>query len=217
VTVDEIIDYVRNIHNEASAQTPFWTDRELYALITVKCNQVLGQIGLIEGTDTSISTVAGTYAYDIPDGYTRLRRLWYDGRPLKYVGFRPFESRRPTGVATNGLPREFTIWDDQILLSPPPSEVKTLTIYGEKMQATITNGVTEPSIPKVFHSCLCDGVLAEMYAKDENQAFAQMYEERWVKLHIPAMKEYVKRRRRRGMPSVVVDTDSALETEFGVI
>lgn len=217
MTVDEIIEYVRNIHNEANAQTPFWTDRELYLLITVKCNQVAGYIGLIEGTDTSTTTVAGTEGYNIPSTYARVRRVWYDGRPLKYIGFRPYESRRPTGVATNGLPREFTLWAGQILLSPPPDDAKTLTIYGEKLQSMITDGGQSPDIPSVFHAALCDGIIAEMFAKDENSGMAQMYEQRWTQLHIPQMKEYAKRRGRRGMPSVITDADSVLETEFGVI
>lgn len=218
MTVDEIIDYVRNIHNESNAQTKFWSDDELYSLIEVKSNQINTMVpGLIQGSDTSTTTVASTAEYTIPTGFIEVHRVWYDGRPLKYVGFRPFESRRPTGVATSGLPREFMIWNDQIILSPPPSEAKTLTFWGTKIQATITSGATTPSIPVVFHSCLCDGVVAEMYAKDENLAFANTYEQRLVQLYIPAMKEYVKRHRRRGMPSVVVDTDSALETEFGVI
>lgn len=217
MTVDEIIKYVKNIHNEANAQTPFWTDRELYLIITVKCNQIVGYVGLIEGTDTSTTTVAGTEAYDIPVDFTRIRRVLYDGRPLKYVGFRQYESRRPTGTATNGLPREFTLWGGQILLSPPPDDAKTVTVYGEKLQSTITNGGVVPSIPKVFHAALCDGIIAEMFAKDENAALANMYEQRWVQLHIPQMKEYARKRGRRGLPSVVIDADSVLETEFGVI
>lgn len=216
MTVTEILTYVRRLHNEENAQTPNWSDQELYALITNKANEMLGTIGMIEGKTTT-STVIAQADYDYPENFIRIRRLWYAGQALKYLSFRQFEARQVTGTAPSGTPREFMLWNNVITLIPTPSAVATLTIFGEKMQGSITDAATVLRIPSVFHPAICDAVISEMYMKDENIQFAKMYQDKWLQVHIPAMKEFAKRRRRRGLPSVVTDADSVMETEFGII
>jgi len=217
MTVTDVLNYVRRHHNEENAQTPNWSDAELYQLIEAKCNEVISVIGLIEGKDTSTTTVNGTSDYAYPTNFVRIRRVWFDGLPLKYVGFRQYESRRPTGVATTGTPREFLLWNNTISLIPTPSSAVTLTIFGEKKQSAITDATGTIDIPALFHHAICDALISEMYMKDENSGAARFYQDKWLNVHIPAMKEYVKRRRRRGLPGTVIDTDSVQETEFGVI
>lgn len=216
MTVTQVLDYIKNIHNEANAATPNWSDQELYALIEAKCNQILTVIGLVEGKTTS-ATVIGTADYAFPTDFIRIRRVWYNGQPLKYITFRQYEARQPSGVAPSGQPREFLIWNNNITVTPTPDAIGTLTFFGEKQQSAITNGSDTIDIPSVFHPALCDGVISDMFVKDENPNLASIYEQRWVGIHIPSMREFVKRRRRRGMPSVVIDSDSSMETEYGVI
>lgn len=216
MTADDIITYVKNMMNEASASTSNWSNPELYQIIENKCNEAITTIGLIEGRDTGV-TVISQADYPFPADYVRLRRLWYNGQPLKYLPFRMFESRRPTGTTNTGTPREYGIWQDIITLLPTPNAVGTLTYFGEKMQSTISSTNTTIRIPSLFHHAICDGVLGEMYPKDLNAGFANFYLSKWQNIHIPAMREYAKRRQRRGLSSTVTDADSALETELGVI
>lgn len=218
MTVTEVLDYVRRFHNEQNAQTPFWSDLELYGLMQAKSNEVLSVIGLVEGKDTSTTTTASTSDYAFPTNFIKIRRLWVDGIPLKYLNFRQYEARAPQGIAPEGTPREFTMWNDTITLIPTPStSALVITVFGEKQQSAITGSSSTLDIPSVFHPALCDAILSEMFAKDLNIGLAQFYQNKWLQFHIPNMRQFAKRRRRRGLPSVVIDADSAIETEFGTI
>lgn len=218
MTVQEVINYVRRMHNEASAQTPNWTDAELFALMEAKCNEVVSIIGLIEAKDTSLTSTSGTADYAYPTNVIKIRRVLYDGIPLKYLNFRQFEARVPQGTAPSGTPREFMLWNNTITLVPTPSvSSDTITLYAEKKQSAITSVASTIDIPAVFHGALCDAVLSEMWAKDLNAGMAQIYQNKWLQFHIPNMKQFAKRKRRRGLPSTVIDADSVVETENGVI
>lgn len=218
MTVTEALNYVRRMHNELNAQTPFWSDAELYALMEAKANEVCSFIGLIEAKDTSLTSTASTADYAYPSNVIGIRRVWYNGIPLKYLNLRLFEQRFPQGVAPSGTPREFTVWNNTITLIPTPSESSIqITLFVEKKQSAITSASSTIDIPEVFHPALCDAVLSEMFAKDLNAGMSQMYQNKWLQFHIPNMRRFAKRKRRRGLPAVVVDADSVSETEFGVI
>lgn len=218
MTITQALTYVKNMFNEASAITPNWNDAELYALFENKANAVLSYVGLIEAKDnTSLVSVISQADYSFPSNFIRIRRVWYKNVPLKYVGFREFESRLPTGVAPTGTPREMRLWNNVITMVPTPNVAgDQITIFGEKMQSSITSSASTLDVNPVFHQALCDGVLMEMYAKDLQSPFYDRYKKTWEDFHIPAMKEFAKRRQRRGLPSRVIDADSVLETELGI-
>src|SRR3954468_23833199 len=112
MTITEAITYVRNLHNELNAETPFWSDAELYKLFEAKSNEVLTTIGLIEARDQSMVTTASTSDYAYPTNFVRIRRIRVNGIGIKYLNFRQFEARQPQGVAPSGTPREFTLWNN---------------------------------------------------------------------------------------------------------
>lgn len=217
MTITQALNYVKNMFNEGSASTSNWSDSELYQLFENKVNAVLPILGLIQSKDTSLTSISGTADYTFPTNFLIIRRVWYAGVPLKYLGFREFESRMPTGIAPSGTPREFRIWNNTISMIPTPSNTgDQITIFGEKQQSSISSASSTLDIPAVFHPAICDGVLAEMYAKDLQSPFFDRYQRRWDEFHIPAMREFAKRRQRVGLPSRVVDADSVLETELGI-
>lgn len=217
MTLDEAITYVKRLHNEDGATQPNWSDDELFQLFYAKSQEACALIGLIEGIATT-SSVAGTEAYDYPTYFIRLRRVRYNGQALKYVPFRNYEARASSGTAPSGTPREWTAWNNRIYLRPTPdTSSDTIQIYGEKEQSVITDATGTLDIPSVFHHALCDAVLAEMFAKDVNQGMASFYSNKWLNFHIPAMKEFAKRRRRVAGPITVADAESNLETDWGVI
>lgn len=215
MTVTEMTDYVRRIHNAESDTN--WSDAELYSLIQAKCNDVLSTIGLIQAIDTSITTVTDTSTYDYPSNVIRIRRLHYDGRPCKLISFREYEVRVPSGVAATGTSSEYILWGDQIILYPTPSEAVTLTLYCEKQQSAITDANSTIDIPEVFHSAVADAVIAMMFDKDLNNTFSSKYEQKWLNYHIPNMRKYSQMRRHTGGPLRVSDAESSLETDSGVI
>jgi len=215
MTVTEMTDYVRRVHNAESDTN--WSDTELYQLIQAKCNDVVSVVGLIQAIDTSITTVASTQSYSYPSNVIRIRRVQYDGRPTKLISLREFETRQPTGVAATGTPFEHVLWADKIIFYPTPNAAETVTLYVEKQQSAITSGSSTVDIPEVFHSAVADAVISMMFDKDLNNAFSAKYEAKWLNFHIPNMKRYAQMRRHTGGPLRVADSDSSLETDSGVI
>lgn len=217
MTLTEAITYVKRLQNEDGAAQSNWSDAELYQLFFAKSQEVCAIIGLVEGIST-IASVAGTEAYDYPTYFIRLRRVRYNGQALKYVPFRNYEARASSGTAPSGTPREWTAWNDRIYLRPTPDTTDdVIQVFGEKEQSVINDASGTLDIPRVFHPALCDAVLAEMYAKDLNQGMMNFYSNKWLNFHIPAMKEFAKRRRRVAGPITVADAESNLETDWGVI
>lgn len=218
MTVTEVLDYVKRIMTETVAQTPNWSDTELYSILERKCNEVLGVIGLIEGTDSTLTSVISQGDYTIPSTFTNIRRVYYANQPLKYLNRRQYESRLPSGISPSGTPREWTMWGNTLTLTPTPSVASdVIKILGEKLQSSITSSSSTIDLPPVFHGALCDAMLIDMFIKDLNSNLATFYQNKWTQFHVPMMKEFAKRRRRRGVPTVVIDADSVMETEFGII
>jgi len=214
MTITEAVDYVRRLHNAESDTN--WSDAEIYSLFEAKSNEVMALIGLKEATATSTS-VAGTADYAYPTNAVHIRRVLYSGQALKRLNFRQYQARIVSGTAPSGTPREYTLWNDTITLVPvPDTSSDTITIYSENQQSSITSSSSTLDIPGVLHQALCDGVLWMMFAKDLNAQFMSMFKNRWDE-HKLMMREFVKRRRRTGSAATIVDTDSSLETEFGVI
>jgi hypothetical protein len=218
MTVTEILDYVKRLHTENVAQTAFWSDVELYSLLERKCNEMLGVLGLIEKSDTSLISVASQSDYTLPADIVSVRRVYYANQPLKYLNLRQFESRSPQGSAPTGTPREFTIWGGLLKLVPTPStSADQITIFAEKTQTPITSSAVAIEIPAVFHGYLCESMFVDMFIKDLNPNIATFYLNKVNQFWVPMLREFAKRRHRRGLPTTVIDADSVLETEFGSI
>lgn len=214
MTITEAVDYVRRLHNAESDNN--WSDAEIYALFQAKANECLSVIGLNESTATTVS-VAGTADYAYPSGAVHIRRVLYSGQALKRISFKQYQARVVSGTAPSGTPREYTLWNNTITMVPvPDTSADTITIYSENQQSSITSSSSTLDVPEVLHQALCDGVLWMMFAKDLNAQFMSAFLNRWNE-HKISMREFVKRRRRTGTAATIVDTDSSLETEFGVI
>jgi hypothetical protein len=217
MTTSDVLNYCKAMMNEEGAITPNWSDTELFRIVEKKCNEALSFLGLVDTKTTTLS-VAGQADYNYPTNMIRIRRIWYSGMGLKYITIRQYESRQPGGIAPSGTPREFTLYNNVITLTPVPSVSNdTITIFGESQQTSITSSSVSIDIPSVFHGAICDGVISEMFAKDLNSGFYDRFNNKWNDIHIPSMREFARRRRRRGLPTTVIDSDSLLETEFGVI
>lgn len=216
MTLAQAVSYCRNRHNAATDSN--WSDSEIYALITARCDEIVSIIGLIEGTSTSTTTVSGTQAYSFPTNFITIKSLLYNGEKLTPISFDDWESQKAGGVTPTGKTQFFVVWNNQVLLIPTPDNAYTLTFYGEKEHTFIDNATqTTIDIPSVLHFRLCDGVIADMAAKDENFNMMKIYEDKWLNHHIPAFHRYVFLHKRRGRFRTVTDADTTISTEFGVV
>lgn len=186
-------------------------------MITGRSNEVLSVIGAIESTDTSTSTVAATQAYSFPTGAIAIKALAYDGELLQQVSFREWEQLKAGGDTPSGTPEKYVVWNRQVLLIPIPSAVATLTFYYEAAQTYIDDATDTINIPEELHFMLADGCLADMFAKDMNVQMAKYYEERWLGVHMPAFYRWRARTRRRGKFQLVIDSDTAVQTDIGLV
>lgn len=215
MTITEFVDYVRNMHNATSDSN--WSDSEIYQLCKAKANEVLSLIGLVEATDTTVS-VASTQAYAYPTSAIVIRRVLYSGKALKRLSFREWEARKVSGTNPTGTPSEYVLWNNQILMVPTPTaSADTITIYSEKEQSAISSASSTIDLPTVLHGRLAEGVISLMYAKDLNPSMATFFENRWDNVHLPAFREFKLRRREGYGAFMVADSDTALNTDFGVI
>lgn len=178
---------------------------ELMSLMQARSNEVASIIGTIEAVDTSITTVIGTQAYNFPTEFEFLVRVTYDGTELELVDPKQWNTFLLSGVFTTGVPGYYSVWNHQLYLFPTPTAAAAVVIYGEKRQGTIDETTDTINLPTVLHARMLDGVIADMAAKDENIQMAQMYESKWVNVHIPAFYTYKAQYRRRGKFSVVKD------------
>ena len=214
MTLAQFIDVVRRRHNAES--DTFWTDPEIYELITNRCNEALSVIGLIEATTTDTS-VASTQAYDFPSDASVVVQVNYKGFRLKQISFRQWEHFKTETTTVEGTPTTWVKWNRQILLVPTPdTSADTITIYYYKTHPYIDNSSqTTVDIPAVLHPHIIHGVLADMFAKDQNPNMAQYYENKWANV---SMQAFYKWKADEELTSFNVpgDADSDFYTYMGI-
>ena len=215
MTNNEFIEYVRNMHNAIGDDN--WSDDEILALARARSNEIISIIGAIESRDT-ISSVVDQESYAYPTNVIRIHRVRWDKIDLKLITFTQlnFQNRRGT-APPSGTPLHYLLWNNNILLSPIPGTIKDIDLFTEKEQGVITTGSGTIDIPSVLHTRLADGVLEFMFIKDENLGMGTHFQNKWIRDHIPAFREWKNLRRRNGSPITTTDVDSTLETELGVI
>ena len=217
MTPTQALDYLRRRFNETDSITSYWSDGEIYDLISSRGQQASLILGLIEVTDTSTVTVSGTQTYSIPTPAIALKAVLYDGQLLESIDFREWEVDKQTGGTTpSGIPEKYVEWNRQVILIPMPNDAKTLTFYYEGVEPVIDDAMDTITFPTVLHYPLMDGILADMFAKAQNTGMAQYYEAKW-QVHMtqtfPKHKWMVKR---RSASQVVVDADTSMGTTHGV-
>lgn len=207
MTLSNFIDFVRNRHNATSDTN--WSDSEIRALITSRCNEALSYIGMIEDTTTA-SSVSGTQGYNFPTNATEIYQINYKARRLKRITFQEWEAYKNETTTISGRPTKYVIWENQYHLIPiPDTSSDTITIYYYKEHPEI-DAVTQTTIdiPSVLHPHLANGVIADMYAKDLNQAMFREYEGIWRDKSIPAFLAYKANYREGGQFHVLGDSDN---------
>ena len=214
MTLTEFVTYCRQRLNAVG--DTYWSDAEIWGLISSRTNQALGVIGYIEGTDTSTSTVASTQAYDWPSDCAAIVSLLYNGKRLQEITFREWESEKNNGTTPTGEPEKYVNWNRQVLLVPTPDAANTLTFYYEKMFTLIDSAVDTVDFPAVLHDALADGVIADMFAKSQNQRMAEFYESKWAGHMKVTFPTYKYRQKNRGRVKILIDADSSPSTSNGV-
>lgn len=213
MTLSQALDYVRNRHNAGGDD--HWSDAEIYALITARCNEILSVIGMIEDVDTSITTVASTQSYALPSDTVFIKHVTYDGYPCVQIQLKEWEKQKEGNTTSEGRPEYYFLWDSSIYFVPTPDDAKQVVLFVEKEHAMITGDVGFDSIdiPSILHYRLLDGVIGDMFAKDLNAQLASFYENKWQNVHMKAFFQYKMLQKYRGKNPPVADPDSMVSDE----
>lgn len=216
MTLTQFLEVVRRRHNAESDS--YWSDDEIYQLITNRINSLLAKVPLLEATTTDTS-VADQQAYDFPSDATTIRQVSYDGERCKRISFRQWELYRARSGDPTGTPEMWVKWNRQINLVPIPDTAgDTVTIYYYKEHPYIDGSTqTTIDIPSVLHPRLVSGVLSDMFAKDLNHQMSSYYEQIWLREDVPAIQEFKSDEESDGSFDVLGDADSDVVTDLGPV
>ena len=137
----------------------------------------------MEAVDTSITTVAGTQEYNLPDGYLELRYAMLQTSPyttLQYMSPTDFFRVYNAG-AGNGLPVYYTIIGKKINLGHVPDDANVLELGFFKRATALSTTNTTNDILTNFPDLYLYGALAEtspFLMQDERLAvWSSLYKE----------------------------------------
>lgn len=217
MTLTVLLDMTRAQYNAGSDS--FFTDMELIRYAWAGCQELAREANLIEGTDTTPS-IASTQSYPYPTSAISIKRVTYNGRPLKPINLREDYaiSLDNAATTTTGTPQFYYLWNGSIYLRPiPDTSSLTIQIYSFK-EATLLTSVSDTiPIPTLFHANLVDYLLSRMYTKDGDPTRGQMYFDVWEKNGIMAAKRWARKRLRGDQFAGVQDEDQGPMTVLGKV
>lgn len=205
----------RRYNSDAST---FWSQDEVFKVIW-EGEMILALEDLvIEGKDTTITTVAGTRAYDFPSLMISAKRIEYNGSKLQPIDFRDDDALSLNNSATTaqGSPQYYAVWNKQIYLRPVPDAAQTLTIYKYSEPTLLTTASTTLSTPTICHQALINYTTAMMAAKDENWTMHDRYMAAFTADRVRINQWFIKKKRQDGF-AVVKDEESLASTLLGGI
>lgn len=218
MTPADLITTVRDQVYESSAS--FWTDAELYRYATQAEQEIADLVECSEATDATTSTVSGTQEYAKPTDCEYIKRVTWDGMPLKRIDFRDKDTVSNVGYGTttdtSGQPEYYYEWGANVGVFPVPTTAKTLKFWYVSKPAALSAASTAFTVPNLFHSALVDYVLYRMYAKDQDDQRSGFHKTLWDEGIFKAKVKWGKRQRSNRIQTVR-DEGSLLDTELGAI
>jgi hypothetical protein len=208
MTPQEIIDAARRGYN-ASSSDPFFSDQQMLEWIYQATMELAKEGFIIEKVFTT-TTVAGTQGYAYPTNMFAIKRITYDGEPLKHLSQR--EDDLLTGgdqdITTQGTPEGFVDFNQTIDLRPYPDAAKTLKVWGYVHPSGVPTNTSVLDVPDEWHIHLCNYIWREMSAKNKNYEGARYYGAQWEKTVEQARR--FQKRKQRGMEFRVVQNSDIL-------
>lgn len=212
MTPSEIESAARNRYNAVGDS--FWSQAELFDLITDACHQ-LGRLGMVIERTYTTTTVAGTQGYTFPTNVIALKRVTYDGMKLAAITMREDDAITGLNMTTTeqGTPNYYWTWDYTIYLRPIPSSALTLKLWTYNSPSAISSTSTL-EVPEIFHHRIVNYLVSMMAAKDSNLGVHKIYNDLWKEDILEARKWIAKRKRTDGY-AIVNDEAVMAESYVG--
>lgn len=202
-------------HYNALNDTSFFTDTLLYEYLYKRELELVLESKCIEDIKVS-TTVTGTSQYTVPTNTMLIKRVTYDGEKLEPIDFRDDDVLTLNNADTTetGTPRYYVFYEDKIELRPTPDAAGTLDWRVFK-EPEIQDATSAFETPTRYHMDLVDGVIADMYAKDENTGMADRYELKWMR-HVREAKRGEKQRKRGDSFAIVKNDEDGIISRVGM-
>lgn len=174
--VSTIISSARQRLNETS--TAFFTDANLVSFCDEAQKYFVRETKCLEGISTSTS-VSGTQSYSLPSDFYALRRIKYDGKPVKKAGFLDIDESDIDETDYSGDPISYYIWNDSIYFIPIPNvSGDTIKIFYYKSPAIIDATTDSLEINSLYDDAIITYMVYLALIKDgeEEKADYQMQE-----------------------------------------
>lgn len=216
MTPQQVEEAARRRYNAVNSS--YWTQDEVFKLIYDAELTLAVEARVIENTNSSTSTVAGTQGYAFPTNCIAIKRLEYNGTKLKPVSMREDDALTLNNSVdtTQGTPQYYFEWNNTVYLRPIPDAVQTLKFYQYEMPTLLTTASTTLSVPTRCHMHLVDYVGAVMAEKDGNFSMADRMMKRWEE-YVEREKRFTAKKKRTDGFAVVKDEESLAETILGSV
>jgi len=191
----------------------FFSQAEIFDLIYF-AEQEMAQLDLIEGIDTSTTTVASTQSYAMPTSFIKIFRAKYNTTFLTKID--PSEEQILTmniSSTQTGTPQYWYFYRQRVYLVPTPDAAQTLELWGNK-EATVPVVATTLEVPSLFHGAIVNFCVAEMHAKDKQHNMFDRYRDRFDK-DLVRVQQYVRMRKRAGRMASVKDEEQLPYNSLG--
>jgi hypothetical protein len=160
-------------------------------------------------------SVASQQEYSFPENAIAIKNLKYNGRELDKISQQDYDAMTyAASTAPEGTPRCYYQWASSIFLYPTPDTAITggIQIFTYDRPEPVTS-VSTLDLDTQFHIDVVHYCVAQMFAMDQNAAFADRYQGMWTE-----GKERMKvwaRKKRRGDKMAQVQRDD-LQAPLGV-
>ena len=213
----EIITAARQASNNEN--TTFVSDSELYTYLTFGLKQASLEAKIIEVTDSTTVSVAGTADYTLPTYLYEPKRITYDGlklRPSTFVELDKLQSAIQN-QPTQGTPRFYALFGSTITLVPTPDTAALVVkIWAHKEHPAITLPTDSILAPSEMHHYFIDYVVYRIYLKEGDMDRAEAHLSLWQG-YIETMKKQMFERKRRDKFNIFQSEDQSISNVLGLI
>lgn len=216
MTPAQVEEAIRRRYN--AVNDSFFAQDEIFKIIYEAETILAIEDKVIEDLDASITTVAGTRAYDFPSNTLEIKRIEYNGQKLEKVDLRDDDQitlwNRTT--TTQGTPKYYLTFGEKIYLRDIPDAAQVLSIYRYKLPTLLTTASTTLTVPTYCHTALINYGAMIVALKDQNAAMADRYGAAWESDR-KRIQKIAKMRKRGDTFASVKDEESIGTTLIGVV
>lgn len=200
----DVISRVRDQLVETTAA--FWTNAELYRYMA-DAEREINLLTECNVVSTAATTTTSTSGYTLPADCLAVKRITFDGVPLKkidgYMRDRDLlDMPGYGGTLTSGDPTHYYQINTMIYLWPTPSRGATVQYYYLGAPVEVASGSTAFTVPANFHNPIQDYILYRAFLKDQDQGKSEWYKREFEQGVSDAMRRENRRRWAGGFPSV---------------